>query len=623
MITLAAVGMEFGTQELYRDVSLQLGGRERVGLVGPNGSGKSTILRFIAGELQPTSGQVQVLKGTRIAYLPQTGATVGDNTVLEEALTAFRHLDRVHRRMVECEHKMARPGLEEKELAGLLDRYAKLQHEYEKDGYDCEARAKKVLVELGFAQEDFEKRVREQSGGFQVRICLARMLLQEPDLLLLDEPTNYLDIRSIEWLQDYLKRFPGAFIMIAHDRYLLDGLVERIWAIEGKTVRVFPGTYSDYLVDRDRREEQQQKKYVEQQQFIKRTEQFIAKFKGRRDTAPRAMSRQRMLDKLDRLDPVREEQTIRFRFPESEQVHGRAFELRDVGMRFDSKRVFEHVSLSLKGGEKLGLFGPNGAGKTTLLRMLARRLKPTSGKVWWSAKTDIGYYEQGAEDELDEDLTVLETVARSAVGYTESELKGMLGVFLFHGDELAKKVRVLSGGERSRLAIIQVLLAPSNLLVMDEPTNHLDIRSREVLFDAIERYERTCVFAAHDRYMLDRLADKVVRVEAGEAMLFPGNYSYAKSRARHRPVRSVEVTTSRSEPSKSKSEKKSSGQPRLSRVEGRLARVRQEYEQARERFDLARARELAQEVRDLEEEVGRVKADLAADEPGQVPEEWR
>ncbi len=626
MITLDNVAVEFGTQQLYRDVSLLVGPQDRVGLVGPNGSGKSTIFKMIAGLERPSSGELSIRRGTKIAYLPQTGAVAGDRTVFEEALSAFGGLEEVHQSMVKCEREMGRPGLDSRRLDALLKRYADLQHHYEQDAYTGEARAKKVLVRLGFSQGDFDKQMKTQSGGFQVRLTLARMLLEEPDLLLLDEPTNYLDIRSIEWLQEYLSGFKGAFVMVTHDRYLLDGLVERIWAIENRRVLVFQGGYSRYLEDKVLRDRQQQKKYEEQQVFIKRTETFVARFKGRKDTAKRALSRQKMLDKLERIESPREDSRIRIRFPEAEDIHGKALELDAVGKGFDGRPVFSGAGLILKGGEKLGLFGVNGAGKTTLLRIIAGRLKPDRGSVWWSRKTRIAYYEQGAEDRLDPDLTVLESVRRVAEGYTENELKGMLGVFLFRGDEVEKKVTVLSGGERSRLAIICVLLAPSNLLILDEPTNHLDIQSREVLFDAIEVYRKTVVFAAHDRFMLDRLADKVARVEGGEVVLFPGNYSWALHRsqpARGNPLRKeppINTDKHRGKNGSRKADSESDARHSefgirnsafngpMVRLTGRLQRVKLEYDEARERLDFSRARELAQEQREVEAEIERVKA---------------
>ena len=618
MITFDNVRVEFGVQELYRDVSLMIGPDDRLGLVGPNGSGKSTILRVVVGEEKPTEGEVRVQRGVRIAYLPQSGAVVGDNTVLDEALSAFSHVDVLHRKMVECEKRMSKPGLPEKELKPLLDRYARLQHEYEKDGYDCEARAKKVLVQLGFGQDDFDRQVKTQSGGFQVRLTLARMLLEEPDLLLLDEPTNYLDIRSIEWLQEYLSGFKGAFVMIAHDRYLLDGLVQKIWAIEGRRVRVFLGDYTQYLADRELRDEQQQKAFEEQQALVKRTEKFIAKFKGRKDTAKRALSRQKMLDKLERIEAPREERVIRIRFPEADEVHGRAFLLRGVTKAFDGRKVLEDVEFGVRGGEKVGVFGPNGAGKTTLLRMIAGMLKPDRGELWWSRKTRTAYYEQGAEDELDDSLTVLELVKSTAEGLTENELKGVLGTFLFSGDDIEKKVSVLSGGERSRLAIISVLLSPSNLLIMDEPTNHLDIHSRDVLFEAMARYNKTIVFAAHDRFMLDRLAEKTIRVEGGEAILFPGNYSFAHrrqrpARSRSKPVPPGPKRTGRPAAGPaSVPRKRGPVKSRAEQLERKLAMVRREYERARSSFDLNRARELAQDEKELVVEIERVKAEELA-----------
>ena len=475
MINLTGVSVEFGTQVLYQDVNLFVGPTDRVGLVGMNGTGKSTILKMIAGELEPSRGSVDIRRGTRIAYLPQTGVVTSDRTVLDEALSAFGRMDEIHHEMVECEHKMKDTHLPKHQLKAVLDRYSELQQHYGTDAYDAESRAQKMLVSLGFTEDDFEKRVWSQSGGFQVRLALARMLLEEPDVLLLDEPTNYLDIRSIEWLQDYLTGFKGAVVMIAHDRYLLDALVERIWAIEPGKVFIFPGNYSDYLADKQSRDALQSQKFEEQQAFIKRTETFIAKFKGRKDTAKRAMSRQKVLDKLEIVDSPETARTIRIRFPESEEVYGKAFELKCASKHFGAKHVLDGVDLVVGGGERIGLFGANGQGKTTLLRMVAGRIKPDSGTVWLSQKTRIAYYEQGAEESIDPGLTVLEAAAQSGAGFTENELKGILGTFLFSGDSVEKRAGVLSGGERSRLAIVRALLTPSNLLILDEPTNHLDI----------------------------------------------------------------------------------------------------------------------------------------------------
>lgn len=631
MVTLSNIAMEFGTQELYRDVNLFVGPNDRIGLVGHNGSGKSTILKMMAGLLEPSKGQVEIRKGTRIAYLPQTGLVVGHRTVLEEALAAWSHLDEIHHEMVECEHRMKDRHLPERELKAVLDRYAVLQQMHGQDAYDAESRAQKMLMSLGFKEEDFEKPLETQSGGYQVRAALARMLLEEPDLLLLDEPTNYLDIRSIEWLQDYLYRFKGAIVMIAHDRYLLDALVQRVWGIESGSVFIFPGNYSNYLSDRERRETQQLQQFEDQQAFIKRTEHFIAKFKGRKDTAPRAMSRQRMLDKLEIIEAPEVLPTIRIRFPEAEDVYGKAFEFRGVSRSFGDKHVLADVNLTIAGGEKVGLFGANGQGKTTMLRMLAGKLEPSEGSVWLSQKSQIAYYEQGAEESLDPNDTVLETVASAGSGFTTNELKGILGMFLFSGDTVEKRVRVLSGGERSRLAIIRVLLMPSNLLILDEPTNHLDIRSREILFEAMTRYQRTVVFSAHDRFMLDKLADKTVRVEGGQAVLFPGNFTYAAHQVVKvpaapkpaiqppKPRQETRPAVQKHKPQKKHPGHKPAGQAKpvvtVEQLRQRLERVNQQYEAARQGFQFDRAMALAAERREIEAEIEARKADELS-EPG-------
>ena len=632
--------MEFGTQELYRDVNLFVGPEDRIGLAGANGSGKSTILKLMSGELEPTRGSVDKRRGTCIGYLPQTGAVVGERTVLEEALTAFKHLDDVQAEMIELEHRMKDADMPPAELQEVLDRYSVLQHHFGHEAYDRESRAEKMLMSLGFAEEDFHKQCRTQSGGFQVRLALARMLLEEPDVLLLDEPTNYLDIRSIEWLQEYLTAFKGAVVLIAHDRYLLDALVQKVWAIESHKVFIFPGNYSKYLSDRVQRDERQLKKFEEQQQFIKRTEQFIAQYKGRKDTAPRAMSRQKMLDKLERVEAPETAPAIRIRFPESDVVYGKAVDLRSVSKSFGPKQVLRDVNLVVGGGEKIGLFGANGQGKTTMLRIIAGRLSPDSGEAWTSQKTQVAYYEQGAEELIDPDLTVLQAASEAGACFTENEMKGILGTFLFPGDTIDKKVSVLSGGERSRLAIIRALLTPSNLLILDEPTNHLDIQSREILFEAIRRYQRTVIFAAHDRFMLDELADKTVRVEGGHAALFPGNYSYAAGRvvkhgaagpkpevqrmkqdgrmAKDKGLRTRhEVRGQKPEARSQKSGTPNRHSPSINRqssdpvsaIEQRLRQIETEHETARQALDFNRVRELTDERKYLEGELQARKAD--------------
>jgi len=618
--------MEFGTQELCRDVNLFVGPEDRIGLAGANGSGKSTILKLMSGELEPTRGSVDKRRGTCIGYLPQTGAVVGERTVLEEAMTAFKHLDDVQAEMIELEHRMKDANMPADELQEVLDRYSVLQHHFGHDAYDRQPRAEKVLMSLGFVEEDFHKQTRTQSGGFQVRLALARMLLEEPDVLLLDEPTNYLDIRSIEWLQEYLTAFKGAVVIIAHDRYLLDALVQKVWAIESHKVFVCPGNYSKYLDDKVQRDERQLKKFEEQQQFIKRTEQFIAQYKGRKDTAPRAMSRQKMLDKLERLESPETASVIRIRFPESDVVYGKAIDLRSISKTYGPKSVLQDVNLVVGGGEKIGLFGANGQGKTTLLRIIAGKLSPDSGEAWTSQKTQVAYYEQGAEETIDPDLTVLQAASEAGAGFTENEMKGILGTFLFPGDTIDKRVAVLSGGERSRLAIIRALLTPSNLLILDEPTNHLDLQSRDILFEAIRRYRRTVVFAAHDRFMLDELADKTVRIDGGKAILFPGNYSYAAGRvlkhATGSPKSQVRRTKQHGQRTKDKGQSPKSKVPNrhssivnrqspdpVSDIEQRLRQLEAEYDSAREAMDFNRVRELADERKYLEAELQARKAD--------------
>jgi ATP-binding cassette subfamily F protein 3 len=386
-----------------------------------------------------------------------------------------------------------------------------------------------MLSELGFKDDDLEKPTSYSSGGFQVRVALAKLLLAEPDVLLLDEPTNYLDIKAIAWLQDYLQGFRGALVLITHDRYLLDACVEQIWAIEKPGIFVHKGNYSSYFQGKTERDTQLEKAAALQQKEIEKAEHFIEKFRARKDTARRVKSRQKALERMDIIVVPEKRKRIRFRFPEAARIYGQAITLKNVEQDFGDKRVLAGVNLAVAGGERVGLFGANGEGKTTLLRIISGDLSPTRGAVWQSEKLQVAFYRQGAEELLDTTLTVIDEVQKDAEGFTPLELRSILGAFLFPGDDIYKSIGVLSGGEKTRLALIKVLLRPSNLLLLDEPTNHLDIDSREVLEEAIGDYQNTVLFAAHDRFMIDRLASKTVAVRNGHADVFPGNYTYAMS----------------------------------------------------------------------------------------------
>jgi ATP-binding cassette subfamily F protein 3 len=635
VLRIQDLAVSFAGRELYRNVNLFVARDSRIGLVGPNGSGKSTLFRLLKRELEPDEGTVEVQRDLRIAHLPQTGIVLKERTVLVETLSVFRDVERIEEEQERLQIELARVAGAERN--DLLERFAHLQAERDQAGYQHEAQARKMLAELGFAEADMDKPTSYSSGGFQVRVALAKLLLSEPDVLLLDEPTNYLDIKAIAWLQNYLQAFRGAYVLITHDRYLLDACVDRIWSIEPPGITSYKGNYHTYFEARAAREAQLAKTAELQQKEIEKAERFIEKFRARKDTARRVKSKQKMLERMEVIELPEQRKRIRFRFPEAATIYGQAVVLKDVRQAFGDKPVLSDVYVNIAGGERIALFGANGEGKTTLLRIIAGDLEPLAGSVWRSEKIQIAFYRQGAEELLDPAKTVIQEVEQESEGYTTLELRTILGAFLFPGDDIYKSVSVLSGGEKTRLALIKVLLKPSNLLLLDEPTNHLDITSREVLEEAIGDYRNTVVFAAHDRYMIDRLASKTVAVRQGHADVFPGNYTYAVSA---RPVREAAAGPSADRtPPSAPAKKESPGRghdlnrrdsvscPRPARIprpvaspppepdpaeelrrsiQQKEARVRQldaDYEAAKAKFDFNHAREIWNERQGIIDEI--------------------
>lgn len=593
MIQLKGVRMSFGAQLLYKDVELTIGERDRIGLVGPNGSGKTTLLKLIKGAFHPEEGRIERKRGISIAYLPQTKVVLKNRTVLEEALSVFTPIFDIAEEMRRLEKAMKRGG----ELDSILKRYAKLQEEYEKDGYTYEAKTKRILTRLGFSEKDFSKSTLTQSGGFQMRLALSKMLLEEPDIMLLDEPTNYLDIRSIEGFESYLRDFKGAFVLIAHDRRLLDECVEKIWSIENHRVVVYKGNYSFFSREYEERRIRLEKRHKEQKREIEKTKRFVQKFRAKAATARRAKSKEKALAKLERVELPKKHKVIHFKFKEAERIYGKVIELKGISKRFGNRTIFSDVNLIVGGSERIAIFGANGEGKTTLLKVISGELKPSRGEIWRSQKLKIGFYTQGAEEELDEGKTIFEAITAEAEGYTPSELRSILGGFLFSGEDIHKPISVLSGGERTRLAILKVLLSPANLLILDEPTNHLDIQSREILENAILSFHHTVIFAAHDRFMIDRLATKTLKVEAGRLTLYLGNYSYA-TKGRIESLRPIGTDYVKSE----------SREARLLREKReKLQKLEVDYENAKANLDLQRARELWEEYKMVQRELERME----------------
>jgi len=527
VIMLSGVTKFYGAELILEDVSFRLERGDHAGLVGVNGAGKSTLLRIIAGLDEPDRGGVGRAQGVKVVYLPQEPEFEDAHTLYEVLLDVFAEALAAQERLRALEGEMSsgRAGAEQ------VEEYGRLQHYVEHVGYDYRERIERILTGLGFAQSDWYTPVSSLSGGQRTRANLARTLLQDADVLLLDEPTNHLDIPAVEWLESYLRDLKRAFVIVAHDRYLLDRVTMRTLELSFHHVAAYEAPYSRYLELKAEREERRQQEYDAQQRDIAKTEEFIRRY-GAGQRYKEARGRQKRLDRLERIERVREEETVSLQLRRPKRSGDIVLETRSVVAGYPDRplvRLPEH--LMLRRGEKAALIGPNGSGKTTLLRTLLGALPPLNGTVHWGSNTSIGYYSQTLAG-LDERRTVLEEVqATRAVG--EEEARGYLGRFLFSGDEVFKTVSVLSGGEKSRVALAKLILEEPNVLVLDEPTNHLDITSRDALERVLAEFGGTLLFVSHDRYLIDALVEQLWVVEGGRLVRYAGTYSdLAAGRAR-------------------------------------------------------------------------------------------
>ena len=514
MLNLSSVGVHFGQRTLFESVDLFIGKRERIGLVGRNGAGKSTLLKIIAGLQTPSEGNVSYPNDYRIGYLPQEMDHNEDRTVLEEASSAFEELQRLEGLVERISKELGeRTDYESLEYHRLIEQLTEANERLDVlGGSTMEEQVQRILQGLGFTAEDMNRQMGEFSGGWQMRVELAKLLLQNPDLLLLDEPTNHLDIESIQWLETFLQNSSSAILLISHDRAFLDNLTTRTVEITPIKLYDYKASYTKYQVWREEERERQEQAYKNQQKYIEDTEQLINKFRAKKNKAAFAQSLIKKLDKLDRIEvDAADNASIRFRFPPAARSGKVVIEAEGVAKSFDGKEVFHGVDLILARQEKVALVGKNGAGKTTFTRIILG-LEQAEGELKLGHNVDIGYYAQNQAEELDGNLTVLETLEDVAVGDVRKNLRGMLGSFLFSGEDVDKKVKVLSGGEKARLAMCKLLLHPYNFLILDEPTNHLDIKSKEVLKQALKAYDGTLMVVSHDRDFLAEMTDLVYEV---------------------------------------------------------------------------------------------------------------
>ncbi len=531
MIQLSGAGKRFGHKLLFENVDWLITAQDRIGLVGANGTGKSTLMKILSGMDTLDYGALTIAKGTSAGYLPQDGLTLSGRTVFAECMSVFDDLRAMEQELETLMHSMAELDHTSAEYDAVAERYTRVEHEFRtRDGYSIEAEVGRVLMGLGFTKEDWQRQTDEFSGGWQMRLALAKLLLQKPNLLLLDEPTNHLDLEARNWLEEYLHDYPHAFVLISHDRYFLDVTVNKIAEIWNKRFWFYTGNYDKFLAQKTQRNEQVQAAYRNQRERIDQLEVFINRFRYQATKAKQVQSRIKELERMERIEVPPEEKTIHFKFPQPKASGRIVAEFEGVAKTYPGrngggpKKVFENVSFMIERGDRIALVGVNGAGKSTLIKLLAGSEPLTQGEYRLGHNVQPDYFAQDQYKELNPDARILDDLGDLSPGSTQTELRGLLGCFLFSEDDVFKKIGVLSGGERGRYALLRLLLHPANFLLLDEPTNHLDLRAKDVLLNALMEYTGTVVFVSHDRYFIDRLATRVFEIGGGKVEIFPGNY---------------------------------------------------------------------------------------------------
>ena len=543
MISLDNLTVSYGGWTLFDNISFLINPKDRIGLVGRNGAGKTTLLRIITGEQQPTSGAVTLNGDCTIGYLPQTMRVADTTTLAEETAKAFEEVLRLEAQIESLTREIAeRTDYESPEYEQLLHRLNDAQDHYHILGGETrDADIEKTLLGLGFKREDFGRATSEFSGGWRMRIELAKLLLRRPSIFLLDEPTNHLDIESIQWLEEYLRNYNGAVLLISHDRAFLDNVTNRTVELSLGKITDYKVSYSKYVVLRAERRAQQVAAYENQQRMIEKTEEFIEKFRYKPTKSNQVQSRIKQLERIERIEVDEEDAaTLNIKFPPAPRSGQIVAEVKEAGMSFGAKHVFSGADFTIERGQKIALVGRNGEGKTTFARMLIGQLAPTEGSIRLGANVRVGYYAQNQDDLMEGEFTVYDTLDRVAVGDIRTRLRDILGAFLFRGEEVDKKVKVLSGGERSRLAMARLMLEPYNLLVLDEPTNHMDMRSKDILKRALQKYDGTVVVVSHDREFLDGIVDKVYEFRDGGVKEYLGGIYYFLEKRKLDSLRDVE-----------------------------------------------------------------------------------
>ncbi len=564
MISFFNVSKSFAKQDLLADCSFQVNAGERLGIIGANGSGKSTVFKLLLGLEHPDQGQISRPKHLRLGYLPQDVLHFRGRTVLDQVMDVAEEVQTIEAELSLLADQLELP-LPEAELTAAAQRQSRLLEEYHRlGGYDLAARARKVLAGLGFSEEDMERPVEEMSGGWAMRVALARILLAEPDLILLDEPTNHLDLDSLVWLEEYLVRTTSSLMLVSHDRVFLDRVVHRLLELENGRLTSYPGNFQRYLKEKEKKLQSQWAAYRHQQEQIRQIKRFIDRNRARKDRAKQVQGRLKMIDKMELIAPPTSPDRFSFTFPPPSRAAKIVLELKKVSKGYGDQPVVSDIDLTIQRGDRFALIGPNGAGKTTLVRLMAGVLTPDSGQLLLGSGVRIAYFAQQQLELLNPQQTVLESLQSVAGDLGQGRLRNLLGGFLFRKDEVDKLVSVLSGGERSRLLLCQILVQQANFLLLDEPNNHLDIQGRRVLERALETYEGAICLVSHDRHLINGVANKILVIANGRVDMFHGNYDDYQEIWKMRlqsPSPLPETESYRSEPSSGT--KKSKEQKRL------------------------------------------------------------
>ena len=596
MIQLSAAGKRFGQKLLFENLDWMITPQDRVGLVGANGTGKSTLLKIIGSLETLDYGTISRPKNLTTGYLPQDGLRLEGRTVFEEGLSVFSDLHDIERELEQLTHRMGEIDPAGDEYAQVADRFHHLDSEFRRrDGYTVEAQVGTVLGGLGFSRAEWSRRTEEFSGGWQMRIALAKLLLAKPDILLLDEPTNHLDLETRNWLEDYLLSYPNAYVVISHDRYFLDVTVKKMVEIWNKGVHFYSGNYEKYLREKQQRRESLEAAYKNQRDRIEQLEAFINRFRATATKAKQVQSRIKELEKIERIEIPSEEKTIHFSFPQPKPSGRVVAEFHGVSKSYGEKRVLENVEFLIERGDRIALVGVNGAGKSTLIKLLAGSEPLSAGEFKLGHNVEPDYFAQDQYKELDQSKRMLDDLEVVAPRKTQTELRSLLGSFLFSDDDVFKPIGVLSGGERNRYALARMLLQPSNFLLLDEPTNHLDLRAKDVLLDALQKFTGTVVFVSHDRYFIDRLATRVFEVADGAVNIYPGNYEdylWRKEGGAERIAESTQVET----------------------VTAPSVAIEEERGEAKKRLNPIKLKQMTERCEEVESEIERCEASISETE---------